>query len=91
MRPDAVSGRRLVLDPSALAHVSSAGLRYIVSQARRLHAGGVQMALGGHRGMVAKVLTLTGSEDMLALFADVESALQALEWLVQPPRTEGDG
>lgn len=71
------SAGRLVLDLSDLEYISSAGLRSILTLAKRLKASGGTLALCGLNGLVQEVFTVSGFDNFLPVFADLDLACAA--------------
>jgi anti-sigma B factor antagonist len=71
----AAGEKRMVLDLSQLAYISSAGLRSILAAAKQLKAGGGDLAFCGLSGLVAEVFTVSGFVKLLPVFASREAAL----------------
>lgn len=67
--------RRVVIDFSGLEYISSAGLRSILAIAKKLKSGGGSLSLCSLAGLVKEVFDLSGFDNFLPVFADVEQAL----------------
>jgi anti-anti-sigma factor len=67
--------RRFVLDLSKLEYLSSAGLRSIISMAKRAGADGGAVSLAGAQGLVKDVIVLSGFDVLLSTYDTVEAAL----------------
>lgn len=68
------SNESLILDFSGLEYVSSAGLRGILTIAKRLKASGGNLSLCGLTGLVQDVFTVSGFDNFLPIFEDIEKA-----------------
>jgi len=66
---------RIVVDLSGLEYISSAGLRGILSSAKKLKALGGGLSFCGLSGMVAEVFTMSGFIKLLPVFATRQEAL----------------
>lgn len=66
---------RIVADLSGLAYISSAGLRSILSAAKKLKAAGGDLAFCGLTGIVAEVFAVSGFAKLLPLYATRDEAL----------------
>lgn len=75
---------RVVLDCTALAYASSAGLRAILLAARALSAAGGGLAIARVSSAVAPVFTISGIGKVLPVTATIEEAEQALAARVRP-------
>ncbi|MFW5837608.1 MAG: STAS domain-containing protein [Desulfovibrionaceae bacterium] len=71
-------GKKFVLDLSRLEYISSAGLRGILSSAKKLKAGGGKIAFAGLGGMVKEVFDISGFGSMFDIYATVEEAVSRL-------------
>jgi anti-sigma B factor antagonist len=69
---------RLIFDLEELSYISSAGLRVLVSTAKRLKASSGALALCGLCAQVRKVLDLTGFSSFLNIHPTREDSLAAL-------------
>lgn len=67
--------QKVVIDFSSLEYISSAGLRSILSIAKKLKSGGGSLCLCSLTGLVKEVFDLSGFDNFLPIFADVEQAL----------------
>ena len=67
--------KRLVVDLSGLDYISSAGLRSILSAAKKLKAQGGDLAFCALSGIVAEVFAVSGFAKLLPVFATREEAL----------------
>jgi anti-sigma B factor antagonist len=63
--------RQLLVDVSELAFIDSAGLHEIVRAHRSLRAAGCQLILVGPNGVVARVLQLSGLDQVIPVRASV--------------------
>lgn len=66
--------RQLVLDFSTLEYISSAGLRSILSATKKLKSLGGGLSLCGLSGLVEEVITVSGFDNILKVYADVSQA-----------------
>lgn len=66
---------RIVVDLSGLEYISSAGLRSILSSAKKLKALGGSLSFCGLSGIVAEVFTMSGFIKLLPVFATRQEAL----------------
>lgn len=69
---------RLLFDLEELTYISSAGLRVLVSTAKRVYARSGALALCGLCAQVRKVLDLCGFSSFLNIHSTREDALAAL-------------
>ena len=69
----------LVLDFSQLEYISSAGLRSILSAAKKAGSAGGSVSLCGLSGLVEEVITVSGFDNILAVYADVEQAVDGVK------------
>ncbi len=67
--------KRLVVDLSALDYISSAGLRSILSAAKKCKAQGGDIAFCALAGIVAEVFSVSGFAALLPVFETREQAL----------------
>jgi len=65
---------KIILDFSKLEYISSAGLRCILSMAKKLRANGRDLVLCGLSGFVEEVIRISGFDSFLPIFADVARA-----------------
>lgn len=75
-----VSGgaRKLAVDFSKLDYISSAGLRVLLSIARKLKASGGTLRTFGHNDTVREVFDISGFSTILAVFPSEAEALDGL-------------
>ena len=66
---------QLVLDFSKLEYISSAGLRSILSAAKRAGSLGGSVSLCGLNGLVQEVVSLSGFDNILAVYPDAGQAV----------------
>ena len=66
----------LVADLGGLEYISSAGLRSILSTAKKLKAAQGSLAFCNLKGMVQEVFTVSGFASMFPIHATVEDALK---------------
>ena len=69
-------GKKMVLDLAGLEYISSAGLRSMLSLAKKLKVGGGNLVLCNLTGIVKEVVNLAGFDQFLPVCADLKSALQ---------------
>lgn len=67
---------KLVLELAALEYISSAGLRSVLSVAKKLKAVGGALSLCCLSGLVQEVFTISGFDSFLPMYATVEEALE---------------
>ncbi|MBI5520624.1 MAG: STAS domain-containing protein [Desulfovibrio sp.] len=67
--------KRLVVDLAGLEYISSAGLRSILSAAKKLKAAGGDMAFCALTGIVAEVFAVSGFNKLLPVLPTREQAL----------------
>ncbi len=65
----------VVLDMEGLDYISSAGLRSILALAKSIESNGGRLVLCNVRGMVEEVLSMSGFDSFLSIFADIDSAV----------------
>jgi anti-anti-sigma factor len=70
--------RRLMIDLSQLAYVSSAGLRVILIAAKRLRSKDGKIALCSLQDHVQQVFDLSGFSSILSIYASREEGIKAL-------------
>jgi anti-anti-sigma factor len=68
---------RFVLDLGGLEYISSAGLRSILAATKKLKTLGGSLSLCGLSGLVEEVITVSGFDNILAVYADVAQATAA--------------
>ena len=68
-------GRRFVLDLSALEYVSSAGLRSVLTIAKKLKVAGGSLVLCGLSGFVRDVFAIAGFDNFLSVYDTVADAI----------------
>jgi len=68
---------RIVLDLGQTVHISSAGLRVILTTAKRLHGCG-QFAISSANDEVFHILRLAGIADVVDVYPEIESARAAI-------------
>lgn len=66
--------KRVVVDLTGLEYISSAGLRSILSSAKKAKKAGCTMQFCGLRGMVEEVFKVSGLGTMFSVSATVEEA-----------------
>lgn len=67
--------QKVVIDFAGLEYISSAGLRSILAIAKKLKSGGGSLSLCSLTGLVKEVFDLSGFDNFLPIFTDVEQAL----------------
>lgn len=65
----------VILDLEGLDYISSAGLRSVLALAKVIDVNGGRMVLCNVRGMVDEVLSMSGFDSFLRIFADLDSAV----------------
>ncbi len=76
--PEITSGGRLVVDMSECAYVASSGLRVLLIVAKQSAIAGCSTVLCGVQEQVWDVIEMTGFEDVLETYPDVDTAVGAL-------------
>lgn len=71
--------RRFGLDCSGLAYVSSAGIRVLVSTAKRIKAMEGRFEMFALTPMVTRVIEISGLASILSIHVSEEDTLEALE------------
>ena len=66
---------QVVVDMSGVEYISSAGLRSVLSAAKKLRGRGGDLFFCGLQGMVADVFTMSGFTTMFKIFTTREQAL----------------
>ncbi|MEF2144051.1 MAG: STAS domain-containing protein [Desulfovibrionaceae bacterium] len=66
---------RIVADMAGLDYISSAGLRSILSTAKKLKQAGGEIRFCGLSGMVGDVFRISGFESMFKTFATADEAV----------------
>ena len=67
---------QLVLDFGGLEYISSAGLRSILAATKKLKAQNGSLALCSLSGLVEEVVTVSGFDNILQVFADLDQAMK---------------
>ena len=76
----AASGKRVVLDLTAVVFLASIGIRAIITNAKALQQRGGRMVIFvGDNQAVFKTLETTGIDSLIPLFADLAAAQQAAQ------------
>ncbi len=70
------SGAKVILDFSGLEYISSAGLRSLLSLAKKLKATGGSLKLCNLTGIVKEVINIAGFDQFLPVCADLQSAIK---------------
>ena len=65
----------IIVDLSGLEYISSAGLRSILSTAKKVKASGGSLSFCGVQGMAAEVFKVSGFEKLFVLHASQEEAV----------------
>ena len=68
--------RKFILDLGALEYISSAGLRSILAATKKLKAQNGSLALCSLSGLVEEVVTVSGLDNILQVFADLDQAMK---------------
>jgi anti-anti-sigma factor len=68
-------GRRLVLDFSGVEFMASAGVAVLLEMSARIDGGGGALVLACVQPMVARVLSLTGADQLIPIRPTVDDAL----------------
>jgi anti-sigma B factor antagonist len=68
----------MVFDFSALEYISSAGLRAVLSTAKRLKAGQGSLLMSNLNGMVKEVFQVAGFLELFPIYASTDEALAAI-------------
>ena len=68
--------RKFNLDLGALENISSAGLRSILAATKKLKAQNGSLALCSLSGLVEEVVTVSGFDNILQVFADLDQAMK---------------
>jgi stage II sporulation protein AA (anti-sigma F factor antagonist) len=75
----AAGARSMAVDGSALAYISSAGLRVLLSLAKKIKAAQGRIALGGLQPQVKEILEIAGFSSIMPVHATAEEARRACE------------
>jgi len=67
--------RRMLLDLTALEYISSAGLRVLLSAAKKMKASGGTIALFGLSANVREIFRLSGFDKIFSIYESQEEAL----------------
>ncbi len=70
------TGSKVILDFSGLEYISSAGLRSLLSLAKKLKATGGSLTLCNLTGIVKEVINIAGFDQFLPVCTDLQSAIQ---------------
>ncbi len=70
--------QKVVIDASDLDYISSAGLRVILTTAKKAKAGGGGLVIACAKANVKEVLTVSGFDSIFGLYDSVDAALAAL-------------
>ena len=71
--------RKIILDFTGLAYISSGGLRVLLATAKKLHNNGGRFALCGLSYEVQKVMKLAGFTTIFSIYATPHEAADALK------------
>ena len=73
-----VAGRKhnVVLELSGVEYISSAGLRSILAATKKLKAQNGSLALCALSGLVEEVVTVSGFDNILQVFPDLDQAMK---------------
>jgi anti-sigma B factor antagonist len=69
------TGRQLVLDLAGVEFMASAGVAVLLEMSARIEAGGGALVLACVHPMVARVLSLTGADELISIRPTVDDAL----------------
>jgi anti-sigma B factor antagonist len=75
VRLSEASARQLVLDFSGVEFMASAGVHVLLEMSARLQAAGGSLALACAHPMVARVMSLTGADELVPVLPTVADAL----------------
>ena len=75
VRLSEASARQLVLDFSGVEFMASAGVHVLLEMSDRLEAAGGSLALACVHPMVARVMSLTGADELVPVLPTVDEAL----------------
>jgi stage II sporulation protein AA (anti-sigma F factor antagonist) len=70
--------KKVVIDFSGLDYISSAGLRVVLTTAKRAKSAGGGLALCGVHGNVKEVFDVSGFASVLGMHSSVEEAIASL-------------
>ena len=68
--------RKFILDLGELEYISSAGLRSILAATKKLKAQNGSLALCALSGLVEEVVTVSGFDNILQVFPDLDQAMK---------------
>jgi anti-sigma B factor antagonist len=71
--------RKIILDFSGLAYISSGGLRVLLATAKRLHNEGDRFVLCGLSVEVQKIMNLAGFTTIFSIYGTASDALAAIQ------------
>ena len=77
--------RKIVLDFTGLAYISSGGLRVLLATAKKLHNQGDRFALCGLSVEVQKIMNLAGFTAIFSIYTTNVEALAALKEAIESP------
>jgi anti-anti-sigma factor len=72
------SAGKVILDLSDLSYISSAGLRVLLTTAKKAKAAGGGMTLANVRDSVGEVIKVSGFDTIFGLHASVDAAIASL-------------
>ena len=70
--------RRIVVDLGGLEYISSAGLRVLLVAAKRLQPASGRLVMAGAKGLVARVLDISGFAETIETCTTAEEAIARL-------------
>lgn len=70
--------KKVIIDASDLEYISSAGLRVVLTTAKKAKATGGGLTICSAKGMAKEVLSVSGFDSIFGLHADVNAAIAAL-------------
>ena len=72
-------GRWLVVDMGSLDYISSAGLRVVITLAKRMRAAGGRLGFCSLKAEVADVFEISGVDTLVEILPDMEQATSGAE------------
>jgi len=79
--------RKIILDFTGLAYISSGGLRVLLATAKKLHNEGDRFALCGLSFEVQKIMSLAGFTAIFSIYTTSSEALVAIKEEIPPRQT----